>query len=46
MLQSLQHMQADVTDAVYREAVEARDSDEQGTTQLASCADLSLLLAV
>ncbi len=46
MLQSLQDMQADVTDSVYQEAIAAQDSAEQGITQLASCADLSLLLAV
>jgi len=46
MLQSLQDMQADVTEPVYQEAVATQDSDEQGITQLASCADLLLLLAV
>lgn len=46
MLQSLQDMQADVADHVYQEAVAAQDSVEQGTIQLASCPDLSLLLAI
>ncbi len=46
MLQSLQDMQTDVTDPGCQEAVAAQASDEQGTTQLASRADLSLLLAV
>lgn len=46
MLQSLQDMQADVISSVYQEAVAAQDSDDQGATQLASCADLSWLLAI
>ena len=45
MLQSLQDMLANIADPVYQEAVATQDSDEQGTTQLASCADLSLLFA-